>query len=290
MFPLARILLPVDFSDRCLGAARYAEALASHFQSEISLVHVVEPLRYEFASLEGGVTSCGEILDNLRAEARIQLDAFSCDGLAQVRVKRVLLDGDPALSIVGYARDEHVDLIAMPTHGYGPFRRFILGSVTAKVLHDADCPVLTGVHMEQAPPLESIALRRVLCAVDLGPQSRKALCWAVQIAKAFSARMAIVNAVPRVESRPGEYFDRELVSDLAKSARQELERLDAELDAHAEVMVEGGDPPKAVCRAAGRFRADLLVIARGSAAGVSGRLRTNAYAIIRGSPCAVVSV
>ena len=77
---------------------------------------------------------------------------------------------------------------------------------------------------------------------------------------------------------------------LAESARQELERLDAELDAKAEIMVEGGDAPKAVCRAAGRFKSDLLVIARGSAAGISGRLRTNAYAIIRGSPCAVVSV
>jgi nucleotide-binding universal stress UspA family protein len=290
MFPLARILLPLDFSDRCLGAARYAEALACHFQSEISLVHVVEPLRYDFASLEGGVTSCGDIMDNLRAEARVQLDTFTCERLGQARVKRVLLEGDPAISIVGYARDEHVDLVAMPTHGYGPFRRFILGSVTAKVLHDADCPVLTGVHMEQAPALESIAFRRVVCAVDLGPQSRKALCWAVQMAKEFSARLALVHAVPRIESRPGEYFDRELVSDLSKSARQELERLNEDLDAGAEILVEGGDPPKAVCRTAERFSADLLVIARGSAAGVSGRLRTNAYAIIRGSPCAVVSV
>ena len=39
----------------------------------------------------------------------------------------------------------------MPTHGYGPFRRFILGSNTAKVLHDADCPVWTGVHVEEIP-------------------------------------------------------------------------------------------------------------------------------------------
>jgi len=39
----------------------------------------------------------------------------------------------------------------MPTHGLGGFRRFLLGSVTAKVLHDADCPVWTGVHLERAP-------------------------------------------------------------------------------------------------------------------------------------------
>jgi len=45
-----------------------------------------------------------------------------------------------------------------------------------------------------------------------------------------------------------------------------------------------------VCELAKRLPAELLVIGRGSAAGVFGRLRTNAYAIIRESPCAVVSV
>jgi len=45
-----------------------------------------------------------------------------------------------------------------------------------------------------------------------------------------------------------------------------------------------------VCRTAERVQADLLVIGRGSAAGIFGRLRTNAYAIIRQSPCPVVSV
>lgn len=289
MFPLGKILLPLDFSERCYGATRYAEALAVHFGSEISVVHVVEPLRYDFATLEGGLAP-GELLENLQAQARGQLDAFACEGLERVRVKRVLLEGDPALSIVEYAREAKADLIAMPTHGYGPFRRFILGSVTAKVLHDADCPVLTGVHMEEAPPLESISFRTIMCAVDLGPQSKKALCWAAHMAQEFGSKLVLVHAVPAIESRPGEYFDRELVSDISKSARQELAKLNDEIKAGAEILVEGGDAPKVVCKGAERMNADLLVIARGSAAGVSGRLRTNAYAIIRGSPCGVVSV
>ena len=36
----------------------------------------------------------------------------------------------------------------MPTHGFGPLRRFLLGSVAAKVLHDAQCPVWTSVHTD----------------------------------------------------------------------------------------------------------------------------------------------
>jgi hypothetical protein len=36
-----------------------------------------------------------------------------------------------------------MDLIVTPTHGYGLFRRFLFGSATLKVLHDAACPVWT---------------------------------------------------------------------------------------------------------------------------------------------------
>lgn len=290
MFPLTRILLPVDFSERCLGATRYAQALAAHFHSEIVLTHVLEPLRYSAVTLEAGVGATGDLMLELRAQAEEQLDAYQCAGFENLQVRRVLLEGDPAWRIVTYARDEGVSLIVMPTHGYGPFRRFILGSVTAKVLHDAGCPVLTGVHMEAAPARASIPFRNIMCAVDLGPESRKALCWAGRIAAEFDAQLTLVHAVPCIESRPGEYFDRELASDVSKGAQKELEKLRDEMQVNAAIEVAGGDAPKVVCRAAEKAHADLLVIARGSAAGIAGRLRTNAYAIIRGSPCAVVSV
>ncbi len=153
MVPLSKILLPVDFSERCLGAARYAESLAAHFQAEIGLLHVVEPLRYDFGELEFAGSVANEVMRSRAALARQQLEAFLESELAGARVSRVLLEGDPARRIVEYAHEQQVGLIAMPTHGYGPFRRFILGSVTAKVLHDADCPVLTGVHLEGAPGL-----------------------------------------------------------------------------------------------------------------------------------------
>jgi nucleotide-binding universal stress UspA family protein len=290
MVPLSKILLPVDFSERCLGAARYAVSLASRFQAEIVLLHVVEPLRYDFGELEFAGVVANEVIENRITLARRQLDTFLAPELAGARVNRVLLEGDPARRIVGYAHDEQVSLIAMPTHGYGPFRRFILGSVTAKVLHDADCPVLTGVHLEQAPELPSIAFRTILCAVDLGPQSRKTLCWAAQMAAEFSARLLLAHAVPCIEARSGDYFDKGLAEEVSKAAREELAQLQHGMHATAETVVEGGDPPHVICRVAAEQHADLLVIGRGSAAGLFGRLRTNAYAIIRQSPCPVVSV
>jgi nucleotide-binding universal stress UspA family protein len=285
-----KILLPVDFSERSLGATRYAQVLASHFQAEITLLHVLEPFRYEFSTLEFGGAVMSDLAANRSAQARKQLEAFLASELSGVSLQRVLLEGDPAQQIVQYAQTQQIDVITMPTHGYGPFRRFILGSVTAKVLHDADCPVWTGVHMEEAPASQSIAFRNILCALDFGPHSRRTLSWAAQMASEFGARLILVHAVPSIEVRAGEYFDQKLTAEVVGAARQELLSLQRDLNTQAELFVEGGDPPKVICRAAAQFHADLLVIGRGSAAGIFGRLRTNAYAIIRQSPCPVVSV
>jgi hypothetical protein len=77
-----------------------------------------------------------------------------------------------APEIVDAARRWGADLLMMPTHGRGTFRRLLLGSVTAKVLHDLECPVWTDVHSETAPPIEEIHCRRILCAVDLSEQAQ----------------------------------------------------------------------------------------------------------------------
>src|SRR5260370_967020 len=192
MNSLTKILVPVDFADRSAVAVRYAGELALHFHSELILMHVLPPLHSEY-----GMQITGSMLVDVyrsRADqAERDLNAFEPEALAGLNARRLLLHGDPASKIVELAQREHVDLIAMPTHGYGPFRRFILGSNTAKVLHDADCPVWTGVHMEEASPVAGMG-------------------------------------------------------------------------------------------------AGTVVIGRGSAAGNFGRLRTNSYAIIRQSPCPVVSV
>jgi nucleotide-binding universal stress UspA family protein len=228
-----------------------------------------------------------ELYRSQSARATVEMEALVCTEMPDVNVRRVILEGDTARQIVQFAHEEHADIIVMPTHGYGPFRRFILGSVTAKVLHDADCPVWTGVHLEQAPALRPIPLRNVLCAVDLGPQSSKALCWAALLAGEFGANLTVVHAATAL---PASAANEKSAPDLEDAAAQEVKRLLRFVGAEAEQIVEPGEAAKVICAAATRTSADVLIIGRGSAAGVFGRLRTNAYTIIRESPCPVVSV
>jgi nucleotide-binding universal stress UspA family protein len=290
---ISKILLPVEFSERCRGAARYAEALACRFHAGIVLLHAVPPAYaiYGGAGEVSAYTNINDVLAERMASARAQLDLFLQEMKPDLPVQTELLEGDPARVIVDYAHAENFDLIVMPTHGYGPFRRFLIGSVTAKVLHDVDVPVWTGPHLEQAPDSKSMSWRHVACALDLGSHSGAVLRWASAMARGCGAELTVVHAIPASAERAGGMsFDPDWRVDLAHDARSRIAELERELGIAAPVHIELGDPAPAVTRAAGCVGADLLVIGRSVSGGVLGRLRANAYAIIRESPCPVVSV
>jgi len=144
------------------------------------------------------------------------------------------------------------------------------------VLHDADCPVWTGVHMENAPPLEKVHTGRVLCAVDLQRPSARVLDWANQLAKEYQAELTLLHVVTDTDT-----------SDPASEALKELQKT---VGSNAELRLGDGDPAKTVAQTARDLGADLLVIGRRAEIGLLGRLEVTAYSIIRQSPCPVVSV
>jgi nucleotide-binding universal stress UspA family protein len=163
--------------------------------------------------------------------------------------------------------------------------------VTAKVLHDARCPVWTGPHLEDAPNYENIDFERIVCAIDLAKGSRAILEWAGRFAREFGAELAIVHVLPHsLIQLGGIYFDPDWRNQTATAARDQIYQLQREADAPGEVLIEIGDPPVTVSDVAASRRADLVMIGRGSGSGPMGRLRTNAYAILRESPCPVVTI
>ena len=291
MFQIKKILFPVDFSESCLGAARYAEAFAGRFQAEITLLHVVDISAYR---VPGSSTGWGFSAIEISREgvnwARQEMCRFLPEEFKYFDVKRQVMEGDAGLQIVAAARQSGADLIMMPTHGLSVFRRYILGSITAKVLHDAECAVWTGAHLEGAPPLEAIAFPKVMCAIDMGSQSENALRWASGFAKEHSAELIVVHVVTAVEAGPAKYLDQRFVLEVSAQMRTELESLLETMGIVARIIVVGGDPAKTVSEIAQCENVNQLVIARGAVAETFGRLRTHAYSIIRSAPCPVVSV
>ncbi len=276
---IKKILFPVDFSESSLGATRYVEFFAGRFEAEIMLLHAVAM---------GERTLPEELLPQRKAE----LDAFMAEELKYFTTHRVCeIEDDPAAAIVTEAREWGADLVMMPTHGLGFFRRHLLGSVTAKVLHDLTCPVWTSVHAEKAPPLEAIHCRRVLCAVALDACSRHVLEWAAWLADHCDAKLGIVYATQALDTSMSswtieEEYNRQVSADAAKR----IAALQAEAGTSAEVIVAPGKVETVVAGAAKDLDADLLVIGRHNAEGVAGQLFQSAYAILREAPCPVVSI
>jgi nucleotide-binding universal stress UspA family protein len=283
MFALKRILLPVDFSDKSAGVAPYAKALASRFSSEVTLLHVTPAVEL-IGTPEVGVVSVIDLNERLAA-LKAALEGFLSAELKGLPVRRIVRDGDPAHQIVNYAHNEHVDLVMTATHGFGRFRQFLLGSVVAKVLHDADCPVWTAVHLERAPEIESSSFTRIACAVNLGPHSQTVLSWASAVASHLGARLSVIHILPG----HGAGRDESSETHQTEQTRAEIREL-LPGDGAVDVSVTSGDIPKQIREIVLRDAADLLVIGRGAGKGMVGRLRSHAYAIIRDSPCPVVSV
>jgi nucleotide-binding universal stress UspA family protein len=273
-------------------AARHARALAAHFHAEITLLHVVVPVVAYGAPEALAYSAALDVAEDRVALAKAHLDSFLPDEFGALTVERVVRRGDPAQEIVDCAAERQSDLIVLPTHGYGPFRRFLLGSVTAKVLHDATCPVWTGPHLEKAPPEGEIQLRQVVCGVDLGPESATVLAWGSDLAHEFNAQLTVVHAMPESTVHlEGVYFDPDFRAQVVDSARVQIEGLKAKARAQGNIEFEVGDPADALAVAASRLHADVVVIGRkGHHTGVLGRLRTHSYAIVREAPCPVAAV
>lgn len=285
------ILLPVEFPNAQPRLAQQAAFLARHFHSEILLLHVVTPFSYPTGALESGHEITAK---DLQAEiikwAQNDLNRSLRTELDGITVRRLLLKGDPAREIVQTARDEKVDLIVISTHGHGMLYRFLLGSVAAKVLHDSDCPVWTGAHLE-GPPAGEFAIRKILCAVDLSAHSRHTLSRAAQIAAEFGAQLALVHVTAAVETYGpgGSHVVPDWKQSLVGYASQEIAKLQQDLGTKVEVIIDSGDVHKLLNQTAEQVKADLLIIGHMPPGGHLGE-NGSGYAIIRESHIPVLTV
>ena len=294
MLAMRTILVPVDFSERAIAASQHAVVLAERFGASLVFAHVIPPAPPEYAGFEGGYYTArfGPVSEDTLARVSRQLAETAGKAAGAVPFDTVVREGDPGREISRLAEETGADLIVMPTHGYGPFRRFILGSVTAKVLHDTHCPVFTGTHVEEVLARVPSAYHRIAVAVDLGEHSEKVLRWAGCFGAAWDAELVLIHAAPSLEvsGRAGQYMGAEWRGALLQMAQEEAQRLLEKEGAKADLRIDTADVTRWVPEAVKASGAGLLVIGRSVHPGLLGRLRTHAYALIRESPVPVVSV
>ena len=287
MLNIKKILLPVDFPVVSFGLAHQAATLAHHFNSEIVVLHVMTPRSHAAGVPEDAREQDFDLLAAILRQAEKQQDTSLGPELEGLAIRSKLVNGDVAVTIVETAEEEKTDLIMMPSYS-STFYQFLLGSVTAKVLHGSERPVWTGAHVQESPG-QKFALRNVLGAVEFGPRADITASWAAQMAAEFGAQLTLANVTAGVEfwGPGGNYVNEKWKAELVGSASEQMVKLQQDTGIKAEVFIGSGDVPKVLSQAAKQTKADLLVT---GCYPYGGHLRTHGYGIICAVPIPVLSV
>ena len=285
---IKNILYPVDFSPSCIAMAAYVKRASTVLNAKVSLVHVFDPASYN--GFELYLRPISEISEEHHNIGREKLDSFLTAEFPIGECPRILASGDAATQIAQVAREIKSDLIIMPTHS-GFFRQMLLGSTTAKVLNDADCPVLTSRHAQTIAP-RPLEHREWLCSIGLGSSSESVLRFASQVATEARARLSIIHALQSGDSEVSIALD--LEEQAHSVERQEVAKRIADLQqtvgSTAPVRIAVGSVKDALIEAARQSDADVLMIGRGPKSGPHGRMRDLTYAMVRDSPFPVLSI
>ena len=128
-----RILIPTDGSEDSYDAARTAIELAEPFGAEIHVVSVVRMMptrdRLRYDPRDEAIEAIEDITELIES--------------TKLPLVSEVLEGFPPQEIVEYARNNHIDMIVMGTHGRTGIDRVLIGSVAERTVRTSPVPVLT---------------------------------------------------------------------------------------------------------------------------------------------------
>src|SRR5579883_1893982 len=284
------ILFPVDFSERCERFAPQVAVVARELEARVTLLHVLVPACDAYTVPEVAVFVSVDEMRTLRASADEQLRQLVRDHFAGVDTDVALMEGFPNERILAYALQHGTDLIMMPTHGRGAFKRALLGSVTTEVLKYSNVPVWTDTHQEQPAPTVARRPEVVLAAADDSEQCVAVVETAEKLSRCFAAKFAVVHAEAKEPLLTATYAGAAAPVAVWGEALAKIEQLERTAGLKAEIHVVDGSVTAALADEAARNRADLLVVGRGHLQRPFGSFLSHLGEIIRRSPCAVLSV
>jgi nucleotide-binding universal stress UspA family protein len=148
-----KILLPTDGSENSKRANKHALWIADKSDADILVLYVIEPhfprlgttlpiatlptpdeQFYKEIRMEGK-----QIIENFKQE----LEDLQCKGICKnVNLKTLIKEGKPSNEIINMTHEEKIDLVVMGASGRHGLDRFMLGSVTERVIREAKTPVM----------------------------------------------------------------------------------------------------------------------------------------------------
>ena len=161
------------------------------------------------------------------------------------------------------------------------------GAGTLDHFHDATIPVLTGAHLESQINGVAAKFEHLLCSLALDENSRGTLAVAARLASDLRAKLGIVHAIGVQDARLATNFGADWESRLVAMGKSQIHELQEEFGTTADVFVKMGKPGEVICQVAASVHCDLIIVGRRTGGGT---FNSDAYDVIRHSPCPVISV
>jgi nucleotide-binding universal stress UspA family protein len=134
-----KIVIATDGSKRTQNAVETGLEIARVHQSKVHAVYVVDTVTFTSVPMDVTWENMYQLLKEEGEEAVGRVKAAAPAG---VEVETHVLEGNPALEITKFAKDNDCDLLVVGTLGKSGIDRILLGSVAEKVVRIAPCPVL----------------------------------------------------------------------------------------------------------------------------------------------------
>ncbi|MFH1843921.1 MAG: universal stress protein [bacterium] len=294
---IKNILLPTDFSPCAESAIPQAVFLTRESGALLHLFHAVECGGIPAVDEVRLVSIDEEFTQRMESTARYRLEhalkGHRTSSLPIVRVHRRCMSAAP--EILSYAKNNHIDLIIMGTHGWRGFRHLVLGSVTEELIRLAPCPVLS--IRQTTTPKPPPDTERILVPIDFSPYSLKALDLARNLAQLYDAHLQLLYVVQPpllpsfyVRSKKGMLQ----MDELLNHAEQELLRCNSEAegpDIPIEIHVQTGRAASTIIRFAAEENSDMIVMTTHGMTGMKYFLIGSvAQKVIQRAPCPVLTL
>jgi len=189
MLAIQKILFPTDYSPCAEQAFSQAAYLAACYEANLHVLHVTElplaPPRLDITE--------ADVAADLHLPCAEPSSVGAPEAGDVVNLEIPPLEGSVWRAILAYAREQDIDLIVMGTHGRSGAQQLLPGSVAAKVVRLATCPVFT-VHQHAEPPSNK-SNRRLLIPVDFSEHAHLAVAYARDLAAAYSAELDLLHVI-----------------------------------------------------------------------------------------------
>ena len=292
---IRKILAPLDGSELAEAVLPYVAETAARTGAEVVLLTSIQPI---------GVWEATAAVLNLSQEEELALQYL--DGqVGRLRAQGIstrsrVVHGDAAAAILDAAADEAADLVAMSSHGRSGITRWLFGSVTDRVLHNTDIPLLIVRPPAKGQPAPSPEFKKILVPLDSSPVAEAILPFVEAVAKAFGSSLALYHAVPPLLAYPGfepvqPAYTGNLLEEMQKQAREFLTRVGKDMESRGfevalltsvDLAVDG------ILSAAEEVGADLIAVSTHGRSGI-GRavIGSVADAVVRRAtlPCLLVN-